>query len=405
MANKYAYADIQSFKESLIIFTSPSLLKKTRMADAEPGTGTNGTTILMSRTDFNVKIVPVPPIPDDQIENMLRYKIRGLYPGDPALTAFDYRILSFGGARYAMLFITRRNVLESYEHLGTGTRLILPYTLMKKAIGAARTPNAFFLFWHRHWVEVFSIVDGVPVSSNAVKRARTLKSDLQKIKKILPAYQGETAVTVFSEEAEAARITEGLAPLFPGAAISARTFEDALQADAAGKDALFRKKKSLPLPPLSRRLAFYGASIGFLLLALFLWRSVDHLYRYRDHLTELQSSLSRRNTQLSGILNDVKALEAEYAVLERDRPVDIYRLLSDLAGVFPADTVIQSLVIKNDRFQLDGIGSGPLLVEEKLKDHPAFREIEMTEMKPVPGSGRQFFRMKGVFLNEKTQPE
>lgn len=394
---RFDYAQLDSFKEPHMILSAGPFSK----TGGRLPNGSGGNTILMSRTDFTVKIVDIPPLPEDQLANMLKYRIKALHPGDPARTVFDYRLIRMRNKTFAVLFITDREILKSYENLGKKNRLILPFNLMKRAVVHCREQNKVFLFWHRDWIDVFSIKDGEPCNANAVKRSHSIKTDLQRLKKILPKYAVPFSMQFYSSEDENSRIISGLEAVFPEISVEHGNFEDLFQTPLSRRDSLFAKKKKIRLPPLSRRLFAYASAIAALLVVL-LVRANDQMYRYLDFLKDRKANLSARSNELAETRKEILKLEKEYALLEAQKPVNIYHLLSQLAGFFPQDTVIQSLIVRDEVFQIEGTGSNPLLVEEELKKQAFFQDIEITEMKPVAGSSRQSFRMKGKYRNAET---
>ncbi len=396
--SKYAYAVVDSFKEPLMVFPKGTSLSP----DASGINKDDSHTILMSRTDFTVKVVEVPPLPDDQLRPMLAYRIKSLHPGDPARTVFDYQLITRDENRFAVLFITRQAVRDSYRHLGEKNLFILPFHLMKRDILKNTAPEAYFLFWHRHWIDIFAVRNGRPDASYVIRRTTALKSDLNKIMKLLAPADDAAPFTHYCAGEESSNLRERFSAA--GRLHQARyiTFDDLFQYDIPGRETVFLNRHPLTLPPLKRRLLIYGVAVALLAVVL-IFRISGHLHAYRDKLATIETSLTEKNKDLAARLKEMRNLEAEYQGLRRGKPVDLYRLLSELAAVFPADMSVQSIVVKGNVFQLEGTGYQPLQVEEKLNENPLFSDIKVSEMKPLPGSGRQAFRMKGVFSNEKTQ--
>ncbi|RPJ03259.1 MAG: hypothetical protein EHM28_15640, partial [Spirochaetaceae bacterium] len=83
--SSYSYVSVEELDEPLLLLTNEKNRSGTAgMSDSHA--------LFMSRLDFNCKIIPVPPVADEEIGEILRYKIRSLYPGDPEHTVFDYKI-------------------------------------------------------------------------------------------------------------------------------------------------------------------------------------------------------------------------------------------------------------------------------------------------------------------------
>jgi hypothetical protein len=394
--SKYSYAELDSFKESLMVFSNTSSVKGASPEDDA------GKTILVSRPDFNIRFIELPPVPENQIYDLLKYKIKGLYPGDPANTVFDYQVISFQGRKYAALFITRRDTSESYRHLGERHALVLPYHLMKRRLLACAAPHAGFFFWHRHWVDCIFVKEGKLASANVIKRSASPKNDFAKLARFAASRDVSIVGALFCEKEEGASLLEKAGAVFPNAALDVVDFDELFSTRLDRREALFAKRPVVALPPLSRRLAAYALLAAAFGLVIYL-RVIDHLSRTRDHYQAIAQSLLERNKDLSGKLAEIKTLEKDLADLHAQKPVDYYLLLSELSKTLGAETNIQSIMIKNDAFQLEALAADPLNAEEKLRADSLFSGIAVSEMKPVPNSGMQYFRMKGTFHNAAAQ--
>jgi hypothetical protein len=394
---KYSYAEMDSFKESLMVFSTASPAKKL----FSRGDG-KAKTILVSRPDFNIRFIELPPLPEDQISDMLKYKIKRLYPGDPARTFFDYQVIAFQGVKYAVLFITQKELSDSYRHLAESNALILPFHLMKRRILAGTAADAAYLFWQRHWVDCILVKDGKLSSANVIKRTASIKNDVAKFAKIIGSPHKAIAITLCGEKDEGGRLREQVSAVFENSVVDMISFDELVANRLERQDALFARRASITLPPLSRRIAIY-ALVAVILGVVFYVRFIDHLTRTRDHYNAIAQSLMEKNKDLSGRLTEIKSLEKQLIGLQAQRPIDVYLLLSELSRVLSADADIQSIVVKNDSFQIEATGLDPLKAEQKLKADSLFSAVEVTEMKPLPQTGLQSFRMRGKFQNAKTE--
>lgn len=98
--------------------------------------------LMMNRLDFDIKIIEVPPVGEEEVDKLLSYRLRSIYPGDPTETSFDFKIISKKKKRYAILFITSKKNIETYRQVGERKPLFLPYNIvenhLKKESGADR---------------------------------------------------------------------------------------------------------------------------------------------------------------------------------------------------------------------------------------------------------------------------
>jgi hypothetical protein len=119
--NRFVYAEKPGNNYQLFLFDD------IRIPDDAP----DFDALMMSRLDFDIEVIKIPPVHSEEINNLLGYKIRGLYPGSPEETVFDYQIAALRRERYAVLFITKKSILNNYKSLGKNKPLFLPYAMVK----------------------------------------------------------------------------------------------------------------------------------------------------------------------------------------------------------------------------------------------------------------------------------
>ena len=69
--------------------------------------------IIIPYTDYECKILDLPPVAGEDIENAIPYTLRSVYPGPPDETVFDCLIER--KSRKVAVFIAKREVIESYK--------------------------------------------------------------------------------------------------------------------------------------------------------------------------------------------------------------------------------------------------------------------------------------------------
>ncbi len=387
----YAYTDLENHKHNLVFLDRD---------DAGAGHTVAGNNhirgLLMSRLDFDSKIIEIPPIPEANVRDMLSFKIKSLYPGDPAGTRFDYKPFSAGKKRYAVLFITKKHVIEEYKSIAGKKSLLLPFTLLKNRMQQYREEAACFLFWHPDWVELFILRQGVLGATTVLKRGRQLKSDLRKIAKILAKEQGDMPLFHYCGQGEGRLIDESSRLYLDGHPAEIHLFNDFLNHRIARGDTLFAPPSRTRLPPLKQRIGIYAFAL-LLLSGLLYNKCALNLAEYEKYLEQRRNESVKLYADISSMQNEISKLEEKLLMLRSKKPVNLYSLFNDLSGVFGEQTDLLSFILKGNSFTLEAITPSALALEERLKKHPSFGNISLPEFKPERNSNKERFRLQGVY--------
>jgi hypothetical protein len=387
----YAYTDLENHKHNLILLDRD---------DADADLTVNGNNhvrgLLMSRLDFDSKIIEIPPIPDANIRDMLTFKIKSLYPGDPAGTQFDYKLFSVGKKRFAVLFITKKRVIEEYKSIAGKKPLLLPFILLKNRLHKCREDSACFLFWHPDWVELFILRQGLLAATTVLKRGRQLKSDLRKIAKILAKEQGDMPLIHYCGQGEERLIDESSRLYLDGHESEIHLFSDFLSHRIARSDMLFAPPSRTRLPPLKQRLGIYAFAL-LLLTGLLYNKCALNLGEYEKYLEQRRNESVKLYADISSMQNEISRLEEKLIMLRAKKPVNLYYLFNDLSGVFGEQTELLSFILKGNSFTLEGITPSALALEERLKKHPSFGSVSLPEFKPERNSSKERFRLQGAY--------
>ena len=137
----------------------------------------------------------------------------------------------------------------------------------------------------------------------------------------------------------------------------------------------------------------------FLALALATLLYARGAWRERAYLADLEARLSRLRTEAVGVASDRRrtdALSQEWAALQARRPVDVYRLLSELARVLGRDVRVASLIVDGRVFQVEAQGRAALELVARLREDPWFEAVRLLQIVPEPG-GLERFRLTGAF--------
>jgi hypothetical protein len=387
----YAYTDLENHKHNLVLLDQSNVTLDYSVAQNNHVMG-----LLMSRLDFDSKIIQVPPIPDNAVRDMLSYKIRSLYPGDPANTRFDYKLFTAKKKRYAVVFICKKPVIQEYKDIAGKKLLLLPFTLLKGHINKYKEQDACFLFWHPDWVELFTLEQGVLTATTAIKRAKHMKSDFRKIIKILAKEQEGMSFINYCAEDEHHLISEHLEIHFPKNPREIRLFKDFFSHSIRKSEALFAPERRTKLPPFKQRLTIYGFTLLFC-FGLLYNKCAVHMLAYEEYLEQKRNESVRLYADISSMQNEISKLEEKLLALRVKKPVNVYHMFNDLSSVFTGQTELLSFILKGSSFQMEGRSINALSLEERLKKHSSFSQVSLPEFKPERNSYKERFRMQGVY--------
>lgn len=352
--------------------------------------------LMMSRLDFDIQFTEIPPVNDNEVENLLKYRIRSLYPGVPEGTVFDYKILTQKKHRYAIIFITSKMVLEEYQKLSGGKPLFLPFTLIYPLIQKYADKNCIFLFLNRYWIEAFFFKKGVFLSSTVFKRESSLKKDFIKIESILPQEFNNYTYVILSSVDEKTRFESGgIDFLNNGTPRQFLTIPDRLSSITKKSPFIFQKKQKRII--LSQRLKLLLAAGSILLFTgLLINKSVRYNEMYRDKLSSYLTLLESKNLTALTLQKEVEALEEEKRLLNEKRPYNTFSILSELSGILGSNTRILSIIVENDTFQFEGTATNPLGLMERFKTSDTFQDMKLLEIVPLQGTNREKFKVTGI---------
>ena len=349
--------------------------------------------LLMSRLDFDVRVLEVPPVSDRDVESLLRLKLRSLYPASPQETAFDFRLVRRGARRQAIVFVSRRRTVDAYRRAAGRKPLLLPYQLLVPRVPGKGDWRAWIC--HHDWAELLVYRDGALLSSTA----RRLAFERQ---------DGTDTATGFDLAAEEGRLPEAVragallvaAPqdLDLAGRVNGAAFVSLEKLCGTGKrtDGLFPPHRRKRFLSRRARIALLTAAVLILGLLVF-YKYVRQVEDYSSRLTARAASLEKGNQEALAAQRDLETLRAEKVRLDAKAPRDLYRLLSELSIVLGDAARIQGLTVRDDAFQLDAVGTNPLALMEGLKTRADFSDLRLSQVVPDPTTGKERFSISGVF--------
>jgi hypothetical protein len=340
----------------------------------------------------------MPALSPHEIPGFLAYRVRSLYPGQPEDTAFDHEVLSWGGKRYAVVFLVHRQVLQEHRRVAGGRPLFLPHSLLVPLVRRASPARVTIaLLWHAAWVDALVLQPGKPPRSVTLPRTGGVAGDLGLLEKLL-AIEGPVDWRVVCIERDAAALQKALesrrARSEPNGSVSVVALERSLRRFGRRPPALFaRRARPAGIP---RRVRVPIAILALAALSfLVVKRSVDRDVAYASLLGRAVQEQQARAGEIAALQREVDDLQAGLAALRADRPPDPGQVLTDLAAVLGTGTRLESFSMENGFFQLEAVGANPLQLMERFASSGAFEEVRLLQIVPQKGGARELFRVTG----------
>ena len=241
--------------------------------------------ILLSRLDFDVQILDVPHLPDKELEGLVRYRLRSLYPGNPKDTVFDYRVERDGQRREVVVFVSRQVILERYKVTAEGTPLLLPYALIHET-GMMRK-NCRIWFCHAEWAELMVFRAGLLVASTVFVRKKESPLDFLRQEERDGEETQSLPVLVFASPTD----VQGITRLLGGRREARVQSFDELLSQQRKVDGIFREQKRDPRIPRVAQIAALSPIVlvmAVLLLFKQVWREENAIADLRKAHTQLE---------------------------------------------------------------------------------------------------------------------
>jgi hypothetical protein len=352
--------------------------------------------VMMSRPDFEVKVVELPKLPEREIESFLKYRIRSLYPGDPERTVFDYRLLSGKKKSSAVLFITTKPTLDAYRAVAGESPLFLPFNLVASYLGKYTGKEAVFLFWQRSWIEALAFDRDNNLVSLVIRSGRSVAAALARIRKEASLPEEDLQCILFAPDRDIEHLQREVERAGPaGVLVQVIPLSRALNRLRGGSGFLFETRKRTSLPPRKWRLqvlAILILTLAFLLSK----KAVDRQERYVGELRTYVRSLQERTATARSLQREVDTLLEAQRSLQRRIPTNPYEVLSELRSIFNSGTRIRSFVLEKSFFQLEAEGSDPLNLMARFNGSKLFKDVKLNQIIPSKDSNREIFRITGT---------
>jgi hypothetical protein len=354
------------------------------------------TSLMMSRTDFDIKTIELPPIPEQEVPNLLKFKLRSLYPGNPEDTAYDYVLEERKNKKYAVLFMTRKKTLETYRELSRGRPLFLPFTLLRPLFKKCENKTSALLFFRGSWIESLLVRDTVPIASSVAGRTGSFTNDFQKLVSLLPGSYETYSLTFICSRGEIKTLKEDIENELPKGVDRRLLCTEDLLGNLDRKMGFLFSEKRQAYPALNRLLTPLLAVLVFALCLLVMNRVVGQRKAEGEALQDRVETVETRALRAVTLENEVKKLEADWAALHGRAPLNIFFTLSELSRIIEDKAVITFFLIEKDSFQFEAVGQNPLVLMDRFRMNDNFENMKLLQSIPVPETGKERFKVTGV---------
>ncbi len=298
----------------------------------------------------SVKILDVPPVNNKEIEQILRYRLSSYYPGSVDDLSLDY----VKEGEKAVVFYCLNEKIDSIRIKNPKEKIFSVYHLLQ----SVKNKNGHFAVALDNRIEVLKYSDDF----------------LQELKSLDDTCENRALLQ-----------SEGIEITTAGDLPSPQKNQSLFQ---------LRKRRNYPL-------------INLLLITLIILISQFIYYQqirldeqYRMELKKTIVQISEKNAKVNSSREEMNRLVIEYEKLISEKPLNIYSFLSDLSFALGSDVKIDSLILKNSSFQLNGQGINPLGKMENFQNNPSFHSVIPYQVKNIQGTERESFSLTGMHFYE-----
>ncbi|WP_455381074.1 hypothetical protein [Salinispira pacifica] len=362
----------------------------------------SGPFVVMSRLDYEVKVLAIPPVSAREERALIGYRLRALHPGDPADTVFDYRTAETpDGARRAAVYLMRREIFEAYRGLAERGALVSFDLILAHE---KRALDAVVLVRRVDYTERLLFRRGALLES-------TLR-DRQELQDTAAAPTGggdpENCICI-TEGAGPPSVTDRSSAVVPAGCDPAPTEQLKFADLASGRP----RRRTVPLFLPERRRPKVGplaaaATLALCAAALLIAFGVRTVDSYRTRLADVKSRYQAVMVRYAGQARDAQSFLASREKLQAllsARPLDTYGFLASLAAVFDGDrhtphgvtVVVESVTMSGGSFSVEARGGEPFRMAEALSTRRGFHAVRVAQIVPDDRGTSVHFTLTGKY--------
>ena len=292
------------------------------------------------------KIIEIPPVGRHEMEQIIRYKLSSFYPGSVEDLVFDY----IKNDNSVAVFYMQKVKLETIKEENPGVAFYSPYHLLKDL----KNKEGMYILPLKGRLEVLEFKENSLIEIRSLLDTPEIRSDFENVPVKYPEF------TNFS---------------------------------CKKAQALFSEKKK-------------GNNFVQIVLLITMIMAVPQAFYYQQivkdekYLEQLNNSIaemSLKSAQISASEEQLNLLIAEYTNLIDRKPLNIYDFFSDLSFALGSDVEIESLILKEKSFQMNGRGLNPLGKMESFQKNDKFDSVLPYQVQKIEDSSLEKFSLTGFY--------
>ena len=365
--------------------------------EGESGSNSSGdyTALMMSRLDVDVHFVDLPPVQGRDVSDLLRYKVRSIYPGAPEKTVFDYAILGKKHNRYAALCIARKEVIDAHREIAAGKPLFHSLSLLIPFVERFAENDLALVMYHEDCIETLVHREGMFQSSFVMRRTSVAERDLRKLWAFLSKSAADSEIVFFCTERETRVLRQALSEeTVSEKKITLHPFQVLSQNTLKRPEYVFSDRKERPF--ISQKVLV--PSLIFLCFLLSGAALQKNLVMKKSYLSELRTrvqQLERKNARYFSLQNEIEGLEGELQALGERVPCNVYLLLSELPVILDPETRVTRFSVEKNMFEIEGVSPSPLHIMDRFAKREGFHGVKLSHIIPLENSGEKRFKVHG----------
>jgi len=294
------------------------------------------------------RYLEIPPVSDKEIKNIIRYKLSAYYPGSIDDLIIDYLKM---GKMYAVFYMSRKK-----------------FNFLKKQFPEVQFFSSYHLFNFsvsdleiKQYAHIDDRIEIVTKSDSLSFELNSLPYDFNTLSRLIDRGYSEV---------------ENYSPLT--------------------KTSIFKRNKKNN----------YFLQIGILMLLIFAVPQVSGYFQYKSDSQyleviekELNLTLDEKSKKIFS-LTELDFLKTEYKFLMENQPISPFRFFTELSFLLERETTIDSLVLKNNSFQLNARGYKPLNKMDGFQQSRQFHSVIPHQVQTIVGSEKEKFSLTGFYKYE-----